>query len=697
MNVCSPISMNATALSPGSFSFSWSVSTDTANTTENSRVANYLNGLSDTSKVSIPVGYLLFKVNYTFTATILNSAKMPGSSHSISYLGLMCPINGGCVSPLYYSNGSCVSKCPASSRIVTGSDPTVGMIQSCVTGVDVSMSASTTKTPEKITIDFDQPILSLLNDPANQILITLAGYTITREDNYSISVTSDSNMKVTFNFSVRIPAGTEAQVSFYTSRLPTLYNALDLSNYHMKNVNCSVGLLEYYPFSEVEATIISAANSITTAGTAAINTVMAASQALNVGGTSFLLGAALAAAMIQMNRFLNVSYPPNLMVLYNNSLKEVISLALPINLINEESDLRDLSSSKNNPHLRILLDADDRAHINHNSNKINDGSKFALYGMSSYFIFSGISPLATIGLLLGILFLIRLLLRKSKFSAKIRRLLRKIEEFLGWNFILTIVISMNLKISLYIALNFAYPHLRTGLGVVSFICSLAAAILNLLLVRHLVRVIQQCQPKMKKQNGQASSPPLRVKRKLARSYKILIEDYKTDTIWQLLYVPLLLIRSIAVGVVIVLFKKFGFTAAFSLFLMSIAFVIYMIKHRPIKDKVNLAIQIVFDMIIMIVSLMILVLSIMDLRKMSYADARLNIGWAITIANYLIHGFGLLKVFSLIVKLIYKQILIKLRERKLKHSRASRTTALPPIPDIGLSNSSKIKEGASSHR
>ena len=41
--------------------------------------------------------------------------------------------------------------------------------------------------------------------------------------------------------------------------------------------------------------------------------------------------------------------------------------------------------------------------------------------------------------------------------------------------------------------------------------------------------------------------------------------------------------------------------------------------------------------------------------MSNPDIRLNIGWAITIANYLIQGLGLVKVLAIVVKRIYRKI------------------------------------------
>ena len=691
VNVCSPISMNATALSPGSFSFSWSVSTDTANTTENSRVANYLNGLSDTSKVAIPVGYLLFKVNYTFKATILNSVGMPGSNRSISYLGLMCPISGGCLAPLFYSNGACISQCPNSSKVVTTSDSTLGVIQSCITGIDVSMSASTSKIFDQITIDFDQPILPFLPDPESQILITLTGYTITRGDNYSISVTSDSSMKVTFNFSVRIPAGTEAQVSFYTSYLPTLYQSLDMKNYHLKNVNCSLGLLEYYPFSATAVGIISVSSSMTTVGTATVNAMMAASQVANAGGNSFLLGAAFAAAMIQLNRFVNVSYPPNLLILYNNSLQTVIAMALPINL--EDSTKNTKSSSDSNSHLRNLFSATDQTSEATSSNShfrsINDGSKFALYEISPYFIINGISPLATIGLLVGILLLIRVLKRAKKCSVKIQRILRKIEEFLGWNFILTVVISSQLKISLYAALNLIYPEFQTWLGVTSFICSVIFVMLNILVIRYLVMAIYRNHSSTKKRKrDQTRALPSRTETNFARSYKILIEDYKSESVWQPLYVPLLLIRSMTISAALALFKSYGFPAALFLFCLSIVFFAYMIRHRPIKDKINCVLQIIFDAIIMIVSLSVFVLSIMDLRKVSGADTRMNIGWAITIMNYLIQGLSVLKVSALIGKLVYDKI-VKSKKRSSPAPRLP--TVTKSISDVNVSDASMIKK------
>ena len=109
----------------------------------------------------------------------------------------------------------------------------------------------------------------------------------------------------------------------------------------------------------------------------------------------------------------------------------------------------------------------------------------------------------------------------------------------------------------------------------------------------------------------------------------MFEDYSNDTLWQPLYFPLLLIRSITIGMILVLFKSYGFASSLFLFLMSLAFVAYMAKHRPIKDKSNLVFQIIFDIIIMVVSLLVLALSIMDMRKVSNPDIRLNIGWAIT--------------------------------------------------------------------
>ena len=659
------------------------------------RIANYLNDLPDTSKVSIPSGYLLFKVNYTFTAAIVNSVGEVGSNKSISYLGLMCPANGGCLAPLFYSNGACISQCPNTSKVVTTSDSTLGVIQSCITGIDVSMSASTSKIFDQITIDFDQPILPFLPDPESQILITLTGYTITRGDNYSISVTSDSSMKVTFNFSVRIPAGTEAQVSFYTSYLPTLYQSLDMKNYHLKNVNCSLGLLEYYPFSATAVGIISVSSSMTTVGTATVNAMMAASQVANAGGNSFLLGAAFAAAMIQLNRFVNVSYPPNLLILYNNSLQTVIAMALPINL--EDSTKNTKSSSDSNSHLRNLFSATDQTSEATSSNShfrsINDGSKFALYEISPYFIINGISPLATIGLLVGILLLIRVLKRAKKCSVKIQRILRKIEEFLGWNFILTVVISSHLKISLYIALNLIYPDFQTALGVMSFICSVIFGMINVLLIRYLVVAIHRnhSSTKKKKQSDQTRALPSRVERNFARSYKILIEDYKDDTVWQPLYVPLLLIRSTAISFILALFKAYGFPAALFLCCVSIAFLAYMGRYRPIRDKANCVLQIIFDTTIVIVSLLVLVLSIMDLRKLPNADVRMNIGWAITIANYLIQGLSVLKVLVMIGKMVYDKITKPKKGSSRVEPPTLPTASKTTVSEVNLSDASIIKK------
>ena len=156
----------------------------------------------------------------------------------------------------------------------------------------------------------------------------------------------------------------------------------------------------------------------------------------------------------------------------------------------------------------------------------------------------------------------------------------------------------------------------------------------------------------------------------------MFEDYNNDTVWQPLYVPFLLIRSVAIGVILVLFKSYSLAAALFLFLMSLAFIAYMTKHRPIKDKSNFVCQMIFDIIIVVVSLLILTLSIMDMRKASSPDIRLNIGWAVTIANYLIQGLGLVKALAMVVKSIYNKIVHKSKERRIKRLDSSRNIILP---------------------
>ena len=454
----------------GSFGFTWTVTTSPSNTTENTRLAASMNSSPNPADLILSAMSLKVNVTYTITATISSqSLGLSGPQNSTSFTvvsgnrGLNCM---GCVTPFYFYNNSCVSQCPTNFGAVVRSDPVFGDTQYCLKGKDVKMQALKTSLPTQITLQFSEPILPLLSDPETQLFIIIEGVTLD-QSNYTFSRASSSTLQIHFNFDERIPEGTNATVGFVNSYLDTVTEILATNNYKLINQNTTVSLLEYYPFSPSQQAAISASSTASASGGSVVSSTMVVSQIAG-GGGSGLLGAALACELIQLYKFIDTSFPPNLLLLYNGTFEPPISLELPISL---ES-------------LNINLDPDTYP-------TIHDGSKFDTYEMSPYFIQNNLSQVVTLVLLLGLLGVIKSLKRIKLMRTKCINSLNSLETFIGWNFILLTIISGNAQNSLFLALNLSYPDFSTAFGLVCFIFSVAFALGSATLLILLIRFVKR--------------------------------------------------------------------------------------------------------------------------------------------------------------------------------------------------------------
>lgn len=141
--------------------------------------------------------------------------------------------------------------------------------------------------------------------------------------------------------------------------------------------------------------------------------------------------------------------------------------------------------------------------------------------------------------LVFLLSIIKLAMKKKKLSEKIKKLLAKGEDFLGWNFILMVILASNLKFSLYIALNLAAPDFRTPFGIICFISSVDFAALSPLFLKFLIQGLLKYHAANKRNKQELYTISNSSESEFTRKYKILVEDYKAERIWQLIYVPLL--------------------------------------------------------------------------------------------------------------------------------------------------------------
>ena len=623
-----------TGTSGGSFGFTWSVTTFPSNSTEDIRLAAFMNSFPDPTKVVLKAMILQVNITYTIKATIKDpTTGATGPQNSSSFTvesgnrGLNCM---GCVSPFYLYKNEYVSQCPPYYKVIIRSDPVWGDTRYCLNGKDVKIQAITTILPTQITLQFSEPILLLLPEPETHLFVNIQGFTLD-ESNYTFSVVSNKTIQQEFNFDQRISANTPVTVEFVNSYLQTVAQVLMEKNYRLINQNASVNLLEYYPFSPAQKAMISTTNAVSESGGTVITATLIASQIAGGGGSS-LLGASFACELIQMYKFIDVNYPPNLLLLFNGSFESPVSLQLPISLDG----------------LNVEIDTD--VYLN-----VHDGSKFETYDMNPYFIQNGISELATVISLLGVLGLVKGLKKIKRIKGKYRKYLNKLEAFIGWNYILLTIISANTKVTLYLAVNIAYPDFTTDLGRFCFILSMSLSAGLCLLIFVLSQFVMK---KFREITARGYYPRRRLtQRELEQKRKdkrldVIIEEYETNKFWQAAYIPLFLVRTAGISVIMVLFKFYGLTQALAIEALNAWFLGYLIYHKPLKEKKDLYIQITYEAFNVVIGFIIIILNFLDISGDTESQMRINCGWAIIGLNFAVLGFSvILGVISGIVSII----------------------------------------------
>ena len=646
-----------------SFGFVWAVKTSPENATENERLMALLNSSSDPSKVVLKAMSLQVNVTYTIKAKIYDksSGALGGKVTAIFSVesgnrGLNCM---GCVAPFYLYQNECVSQCPPYYKVIVRSDPIWGDTRYCLSGKDVKIHALTTSLPTQIILQFNEPILSLLPNPETHLFVHINGFTL-EESNYTFSIVSNKTVQVDFNFDQRIPGNTLATVGFVISYLQTITQVLMEHNYRLINQNATVNLLEYYPFSPAQKAMISTANVVSSNGGPIITATLVVSQIAGGGGSS-LLGATLACELIQMYKFIDTDYPPNLLLLFNGSFESPIKLQLPISLDS------------------LNIEIDTELYPN-----VHDGSKFETYEMSPYFIQNGISELVTVLLLLGLLGVIKGLKNIQKIRGRFKKYLEKIETFICWNYILLTIISANTKTTLYLALNIGHPDLSTDLGRFCFLLSMFLSIGICLQISILSQIVMKKFREITIRSYYPERRPTRQelqKKKKDQRLDILTQEYETNKLWQAVFIPLFLVRTAGVSVILVLFKFYGLTQALAIEALNLWFLTYLIYHKPLKDKRDLYIQITYEAFNAVIGFIVVILSFLDISGDNISDTRMNCGWAIIGLNFAVLGFsailGIISAVSTIIQGI-KWLQDYLKKRKNRKSVPEKQSKLPSV-------------------
>ena len=438
--------------------------------------------------------------------------------------------------------------------------------------------------------------------------------------------------------------------------------------------------------SESDAETVATLSDTSTTSAKTASAAMAVSSLSGAGGAN-LLGAAFGAQMVQFCRYINATFPSQVLAFFNNSSPVSLQIPAVLNFMSsgyyeEDSEL----------------------------NLIQDNGNLELYETSQYLFDNVITNVNTLLLLLLLCFGIYALTKK-RFKEKINGFFKK-AELSAWNFFSVTVFSSTLEITFYSFLNLAYPTIYTPFGYLNFIFSIIFLIgiaIYMVWAIYILRKIYILKSKrkeveaLKKQNEDAkkesedsktpnenkdpdvtkedvkkesSTPDEGEEEEIYPRMEILHDDYKDERLIHHLYIPISLARIILFSVTLVYLPCCPKTQGIIALVLHVAFFGYLTITRPLKKKFDLCVQIYFELCVVgvtICAIGIAAISTSDYFE-DYMDAWNNFGWTIVYINFfLIAGSLVLSLISIVqlIVLIYRWIKkwrIRQREARLRRER-----------------------------
>mgnify|MGYP001015669730 CR=1 FL=1 len=424
-------------------------------------------------------------------------------------------------------------------------------------------------------------------------------------------------------------------------------------------------------------------SSVASSGTQIASTTMALNQIKGVAGAG-MLGAAMGAQMVVMCKYINISYPSNVIIFFNNSFP--VTITIP---------------GFTNPLASDAYDADSEL------NKIYDNGNLELFEVSQY-VFDNVGDavitLALCSLLAGFVYMIpRVRIFAYCISPKLIKMIRK-GEILGSNFVLINFFSNALQVVFYSCLNLYYPTIYTPFGYVNFVGSVGFlfavtyyqvwTIFKLREIYYEKKALAESEAQQKAeakeeedneksknktekeqsankddQNSNPKEDEQKEPEKTAEGdenkkeekkeeeekivqphLKALHEEYKDTALAQQLYIPLSMLRTILFSMNLALLPNYPRAQPIIAMILHIFYFLYLTITKPLKKKFDFIAQIYFELCVIGVTGCVIGIAFIATSDdfESNLDLWNNLGWPIVAFNFmLILGSLVLSVVSMV--------------------------------------------------
>lgn len=565
-----------------------------------------------------------------------------------------------CPASYFLMNGECVTSCPDRYyQTFHGVFPDY-QVHACLERLVLEFNLTLAKEARTVLIHFNYSIAGIVNILTSLFHVEMGSVEV---DSISYALTSVDNSTIKFQY-----LGEQ-----YYAALTVLKITLDLATYfnndpyqvfRQETKSKTIQIKEIYPFSQTEIQVIGTTADITSFGGAAMSGGQAASSVAGGALSLSLVRMQIIGEVVQMMRFIDIGWPPNIQDLYSETKSDPNSIVVQIDLIqswNEYLEDRNTSMPRS----------------------------FQAYEVSPFFTENYNSEISNIFILSIITvfgFVITSFLRKKLqvFTAKhtlpkanavksfrdrlveflhsVSRLLNRFDPTIFWNFALLFTLSVFQPGVFWSFININYYSTVVEPHTAYTKATLAIAVISLVLYLSLMGFVFYAVISNFKHflNTKESLQPAHIK-----SYRNLFEDFGCQNKFQLLFVPISMLKSLLYGLTLVFLSPYPIAQITVIWVLSAAFIVHMIIKRPLKDRWTRIITLVVELFGFGCMTIGFVLPIVESAVELDASTRVEIGFvfiAFTITSTAAGCFlTLIQILALFIS-VYKYVRNKHRRR-----------------------------------
>ena len=563
-----------------------------------------------------------------------------------------------CHPNFFLVNGDCVSSCPSTHYAGMLGDSSLYEVPACLLRLGLEFKLALAPEAHVIYINFNYSISSIVL-AITQIIQVEIGNVQLDSASYALTPVTDSQLKFQYLGNQYHPAQSLLRV---TLDLETCFNNDPYQKFIAVTKSATIHLKEIYPFGQTERNVITATSAITESTGAAIAGSQVTASVATGALSSSLIRMQIIGEIVQMLRFIEILWPPNVQVLFAETKYNPTNIEIKIDLITSwNQNLEDFNSSMP----RVFEEYEVDAFFTQNFN----------YELSNFLvvIFITIPAAIVFGFSRKLMQKLTNKLKPPKTNAKkgwrehaivflhaLSRLLNRVEIPALLNFTLFFILSIYQPGSIWSLVNINYYSTLldppTSYTKATFVFAIICIIMLLLLTALVFyAVISNFKYVIKNSLRPSHTKP----------YQTLFNDFNNKNKWQLLFVPFSLVRSLVYAITITFLNSYPLAQIIIICSVTGIFVLYYIVKKPLKHKWTNRFTLVMELFGFGCMTIGVVLGLSDKYFEIDPTTRNEIGYAFitfTMTSTLAGGLlTLIQVLELIV-LIYRYIRDKRRQR-----------------------------------